>query len=189
MPTMKKSDNGEMMFEDVRIIFRNFAGEERQYNREGDRNFALVLTEEMAEVLEREGWNVKRKPPREEGEPEFIFISVKVSFKGRPPRLVMITKSQNRRTTLDEETCDLFDQAEFDSIDLIVRPYAWTVNGSNGVTAYLKAIYGTLHEDELELKYAEYRDERMTVVEFSDEIVEDNIDDPWPTDSKVSFSK
>lgn len=32
--------------ENARIIFRNFSGEERMYNKKGDRNFTLVLTPE-----------------------------------------------------------------------------------------------------------------------------------------------
>lgn len=32
-----------ILLEDVRIIFRNFAGREGMYNREGDRNFAVLL--------------------------------------------------------------------------------------------------------------------------------------------------
>ena len=39
---MPANDNTVLM-EGVRIIFRNFAGKEGQYNREGDRNFAVLL--------------------------------------------------------------------------------------------------------------------------------------------------
>jgi hypothetical protein len=38
---MPQNDNTVMM-EGVRIIFRNFSGKEGQYNREGDRNFAVL---------------------------------------------------------------------------------------------------------------------------------------------------
>ncbi len=39
-------DNTVMM-EGVRIIFRNFSGKESQYNREGDRNFAVLLGDDV----------------------------------------------------------------------------------------------------------------------------------------------
>ena len=39
-------DNTVLM-EGVRIIFRNFSGKEGQYNREGDRNFAVLLDEKL----------------------------------------------------------------------------------------------------------------------------------------------
>jgi hypothetical protein len=32
-----------VLMEGVRIIFRNFAGKEGQYNKEGDRNFGVIL--------------------------------------------------------------------------------------------------------------------------------------------------
>lgn len=144
--------DGEVSFENMRIVFRNFAGEERQYNAAGKRNFALVLSDEQADALEADGWNVKRKPPREEGEDNFNFLGVTVSYKGRPPRLVML--SSRGRTTLDEGTAELLDFAEIDSVDLIIRPYDWVVNDNKGRKAYLKTIYVTIHEDDLDLKYS-----------------------------------
>lgn len=145
---------GEVLMEDVRIVFRNFAGREGQYNREGDRNFSVVLDEETADRLEKDGWNVKRKPPREDGDEEFIHLPISVSFKGRPPRLVLIT-SRNR-TVLDESTCEMIDYAEIKNVDVIIRPYEWAVNGKTGVKAYLKTIYVVINEDPLDLKYADY---------------------------------
>ena len=49
---------GPATLEDVCIIFRNFEGKEGQYNRAGDRNFAVVLTKEMAKAMMEDGWNV-----------------------------------------------------------------------------------------------------------------------------------
>ena len=47
------------MMEGVRIIFRNFAGKEGQYNREGDRNFAVLLDDKAAAAMAEDQWNVK----------------------------------------------------------------------------------------------------------------------------------
>lgn len=150
MATSKRDQ--EVTLEGVRIVFRNFAGVEKKFNEEGKRNFAVVLDEEYADAMEEKGWVVKRKPPREEGEEPFNFIPVTVSFKGNPPQLVMI--SSRGRTTLDQETAELLDYAEIDSVDVILRPYDWEVNGNRGRKAYLKKIYVIIHEDELDLKYA-----------------------------------
>jgi hypothetical protein len=153
-PNMKPGMKpGEIVLSNVRIVFRNFAGEERQYNTAGKRNFAVVLSPELAVDLEQEGWNVKRRPPKEDGDEEFCFLPVTVSYKGRPPRVVLLTS--RGRTTLDQDTAEMVDVADIDNVDMIMRPYDWEVNGNRGRKAYLQSIYVTLYEDELELRYAD----------------------------------
>lgn len=149
---MAPNDNTVVM-EGVRIIFRNFAGKEGQYNREGDRNFAVLLDEKTAASMERDGWNVKILKAREEGDEDQHYLQVAVNFKGRPPRVVMITS--RGRTNLEEKQVEILDWADIRNVDLIVRPYEWVVNGKSGVKAYLQSIYVTIEEDALELKYAD----------------------------------
>jgi hypothetical protein len=151
---MPQQDNTVLM-EGVRIIFRNFAGKEGQYNREGDRNFAVLLDENVATAMAEDNWNVKWLRPRseEEGEEPQAYLPVSVNFKGRPPRIVLITS--RGRTTLDEDSIEMLDWADILNVDLIVRPYEWTVNGKTGIKAYLQSIYVTIEEDALELKYSE----------------------------------
>lgn len=145
-----------IVLEDVRIVFRNFAGKEGQYNREGDRNFAVLLDEEKASEMERAGWNVKELRPREEGDSPQPYIQVAVNYKGKPPRIVMVTS--RGRTPLSEEEVDVLDWADIASTDLIIRPYEWTVNGKSGVKAYLQSLFANINEDELELKYSDVPD-------------------------------
>ena len=147
-------DDGTLIMEDARIVFRNFAGAEGMYNREGDRNFCVLLDEDTAQMMIEDGWNVKRLKPREEGqELGTAYIQVSVGFKGRPPRMVMITS--RGRTDLGEDECILLDWADILKVDLIVRPYHWNVNGRTGIKAYLKSIFVVINEDYLELKYAD----------------------------------
>jgi hypothetical protein len=152
---MARNDNTVMM-EDVRIIFRNFAGKEGMYNREGDRNFAVLLDEDVAQAMAADGWNVKWLKPREEGDEEQAYLQVSVNFRGRPPRIVMITS--RGRTTLGENEVELLDWADIRQTDLIIRPYEWAVNGKTGIKAYLQSIFVTIEEDALELKYGDIED-------------------------------
>ena len=152
---MPGQDNNVTM-ENVRIIFRNFAGKEGLYNREGDRNFAVLLDDKTAEAMAADNWNIKHLRAREEGDKDQAYLQVSVNFKGRPPRIVMITS--RGRTTLKEDECELLDWADITTADLIVRPYEWAVNGKTGIKAYLQSIFVTIQEDALELKYADLDD-------------------------------
>lgn len=146
-------NDGTLIMEDARIVFRNFAGAEGMYNREGDRNFCVLLEDDLAEDMLRDGWNIKRLKPREGDEQGTAYIQVSVGFKGRPPRMVMITSKG--RIDLGEEECVLLDWADTLKVDLIIRPYHWNVNGRTGVKAYLKSLFMVINEDYLELKYAD----------------------------------
>lgn len=148
-----RRDDGTLIMEDARIVFRNFAGKEGMYNREGDRNFCVLLEDDLAADMLEDGWNVKRLKPREGEDQGTAYIQVSVGFKGRPPRMVMITSKG--RVELDEESVVLLDWADIEKVDLIIRPYHWNVNGRTGVKAYLKSIFVVIHEDYLELKYSD----------------------------------
>lgn len=151
---MAKDDNTVLM-EDVRIIFRNFQGKEGQYNREGDRNFSVLLDDDVAEAMAKDGWLVKWLKPREGDEDgnQQAYLGVSVNFKGRPPRVVMVTS--RGRTNLTEDEVEVLDWADIITVDLIVRPYHWAVGGKSGVKAYLQSMYVTIQEDDLELKYGD----------------------------------
>ena len=150
------AEDNTVLMEGVRLIFRNFAGKEGKYNAEGDRNFGVILTDEVAEEMLADGWNVKYLKPREEDEDETPtpWLPVAVGYgKGRPPRVVVITS--RGRTNLDESSVEMLDWADIVNVDMIVRPYHYEVRGDKGVKAYVQSIYVTIEEDELEKKYAD----------------------------------
>lgn len=151
---MPPDEAKSFMVEDATIIFRNFSGKEGQYNREGDRNFAVILDPEVAVQMLQDGWNVRYLESREEGEDPVPYIQVAVSFKNRPPRVVLLTSAT--RTQLDEDSVEVLDWADVRTADLIARGYDWTVNGKTGTKAYLQSLFVTIEEDALERKYATY---------------------------------
>ena len=128
-----------LQIDDARIIYRNFAGRGDKYNREGDRNFAVAIPdEETADELTNLGWNVKIKPPREDGDTPFMFLPVKVKFNDRGPNVYL--KTGNVQNKLDEESVGLLDNIDIIGVDLDIRPFDWDVNGKQGRTAYLQSI-------------------------------------------------
>jgi hypothetical protein len=146
--------------ENVDIFYLNFEGKEGQYNKEGDRNFALGLTEDVAAEMMADGWNVKRTKVREEElaeDPDAVgrpWLPIAVEFrKGKPPKVVMITS--RGKTVLHEDTIALLDSADIQNADVIFAASNWEVNGNTGVKAYLRTLFVTIEEDELERKYAD----------------------------------
>ena len=150
-------NDGTVVMEGVRIIFRNFAGKESDFNREGDRNFCVLLDDTIANVMLEDGWNVKRlRPDEDEGEDALgqAYLPVKLKYdKGRPPKVVQITT--RGQTALGEDEIEMLDWVDVLNVDLIIRPYHYNVNGKTGISAYLQSMYITIEEDELERKYAE----------------------------------
>ena len=145
---------GILQIDDARIIYRNFAGAGSKYNREGDRNFAVIIPEkEMADALIADGWNVKIKPPRDEDDDPFMFLPIKVKFNDRGPNAYLQTGARMNR--LDEESIACLDDVDIISVDMDVRPYDWEVNGKAGRTAYLQSIKVIQEIDRFAARYAE----------------------------------
>lgn len=144
-----------LTIENARIVFRNFAGKEKQFNPAGQRNFSVIIDDEKwAQHLHNDGWNVKPLKQRNPGDPIEYALPVAVRFDNFPPKIVMIT-SQGQ-TQMDENTVGMLDIAELRNVDLILSPSKWEVRGAFGIKAYLKTMYVTIEENELDKKYGTY---------------------------------
>lgn len=146
----KVTDN--IIIENARLLFNNFSGKETIYNREGDRNFCVVIDDaKTAEKLKLDGWNIKTLPMRDEDEEPTHYLKVRLKYDPIPPNIYLIT-SRNK-TLLTEETVGSLDFAEIKNVDLIIRPYNWTTMNNSGVSAYVKTMYVTIEEDVFASKY------------------------------------
>lgn len=149
--------------ENARIVFRNLSGKPDKFNSKGGkRSFSVVIDDpKFAKELKKEGWNVKDFKPRkdEEGDPG-SFLQVKVLYSERSnPHIYLCTKKN--KTMLNEETVGSLDYAEISSVDLVIRPFEYDVNGKQGVAAYVKTMYVNVVEDEFADKYSYEEEEEV----------------------------
>lgn len=143
-----------VLLENVKITLKNFAGLPDKFNPRGDRTFAVLLDDDIAADMERDGWLVKQFRQRDPDEPAQCFIKVRVHFGRKIPRVVMVT-SRGRTTLTDAEDLKLLDWADIRTVDLILRPNDWEMDGKSGRKAYLKSMFATIEEDALERKYSD----------------------------------
>lgn len=145
------ADNNILSIRDARILFRNFSGKEQRYNPAGNRNFCVILPDDVVDHLKEDGWNIRYLKPREDGDDPTPYVQVKVAFNAFPPKIVLVTKSG--KNILNEDNINMLDWAEITKVDLAIRPRHWDDNGRDRVKAYLKTMYVTVYEDDFEQDY------------------------------------
>ena len=169
---MKRERIPNLLLENCEVLpggFRNFAGRPSQYNKEGDRNFSIVVPNNLVKRLIDDGWNVRQLKARDEDDEPRYRLSVAVSFKefkSLPPTKVFLY-SGRKRTQLTEETIAALDYAEYQKADLTIRPRLWTEEGEpRRIKAYLQEMHVVVQESRWDKKYAHYCEAE---VEESDE--------------------
>lgn len=152
---MEKHVTNNIRIEGAKLIYRNFQGKGSQFNKEGNRTFGVLLDDELAKRLIDDGWRVKFRKPREDDPDQYEqpWMEVKVRFEPYPPVVVLINSKGKKK--LDEETVGQIDWSRIIDCDLIIRPYNYPALQGRpaGVSAYLKAMYVTIEEDEFYKKY------------------------------------
>lgn len=136
---------------DVHILFPNFSGAPTKFVKKGGkRSFCIRLNSQLADKLRKDGYNVKPLKTRDGEDPAF-YLNIAVEFSNIPPRIIQI--SSRGRVELNEDLVEVLDTAEIESVDITINPYPWELDGRSGVKAYLRSMYVTLYEDELDLAY------------------------------------
>lgn len=152
----------------ARLLFRNFKGAEQRYSPEGRRTFSVVIPDDIAEAMESDGWNIKWLKPSEEEQEQGVergpaFLPVEARYDaGRPPKIVQITSrgqthlDERLVAGLDDVDIAIDEQTGTPKCDLIINPRFWqnSAGTDSGVKAYLKSMYVTIEEDELDKKYS-----------------------------------
>ena len=152
---MKKT----LIIENATIFWLNFAGQERQFNPPGRRTFCVEIDEDLANQLQEDGWNVKVRPPREEGDEARYHLQVELKFTDNPiydPDVEVIANGVMRKLT--ESDVHILDEAEIINVDLEINPHDWGTkrNGERAIKAYVKRLYVTIQPNLFDIKYGNY---------------------------------
>lgn len=149
-------------FEGCSIHFKNFSGEPGRFNPAGKRSFALRLTEEEADKLEREGWNIKRREPREEGDDWFIYTNVNVNMDSKwPPRIRFAPGHwegdelvlEAPLTDMDADTVGMLDSLRIIDCSCTLNAVEWEIQGNHGTKGYLQSMIAIFQSDPIEARY------------------------------------
>ena len=92
---------------------------------------------------------MRETKPNKDGETRF-FIKVLVKFEKYPP-MVLMTTSRNQ-TELDDSSIGTLDKVDIEKFDLVISPYTYD-RENNKKSAYLKAMYVLVEEDDFEAKW------------------------------------
>lgn len=157
MAFTNRNNPSDLMIEDAKLLFTNFAGSPTRYNSEGGkREFSVALPLNLVEDLERDGWNVKyRKNADGEFDPERPYLGVKVSYKFRAPAIWLITGG--RKQLMTEDTVGTLDNITIKTADVVIHPSVYDVRGQQGISAYVKELYVVIDDESASFasKYAD----------------------------------
>jgi hypothetical protein len=147
-----------LQMDNVRLIHKNFSGVASKYNREGDRNFSVVIDDpDIAQKMAADGWNVKIRAPREEGDNPLYYLPVKIRFDKERSRLnpTIYLKTGRNMNRLDEESLSILDDVDMLKVDIDINPFNYDVNGKTGISAYLIGMCITQNVNRFEQRFAE----------------------------------
>lgn len=135
---MEYKINGQLIeISSAKILWKNFTGELGFYNKEGSRNFCLLLSDDASvNFFKQNGYSVAVKPSGVEVGEFIRYLKVKLKFNDGEPTIIL--KSNNKTIRVDENLVSVLDSIKIKSVDMSIKPYHWELpNGENGQIAYL----------------------------------------------------
>lgn len=147
IPNQRRDKTQLLQINNASLRYRNFKGEKRDFNNEGDRNFSVYIpTDEIAEALRNDvnefgvGWKVKIRAPRNEEDVPMLHMPVKVKYTDRSAPKVYLRSGDNC-VELNENTIGMLDDIRIAYCDLDIRPYDGEGRFGPHRTAYLQSIW------------------------------------------------
>ena len=133
--------NGTLIVKDAAILFSNFAGNPDTYHPNGgNRVFNLVLSDQFADILKNEGWNVKG---RENQDGDITYMTeIRVNMESNwPPMVVLYSEFRGRKTStvLDVDSIGRLDSGRYSNIKMAINPHEHNV-GQYKVKGYLREL-------------------------------------------------
>lgn len=149
-------------FENVSILYKNFAGRQTQFNSAGARNFSIeILNLGVAQDLYNKGYKIKdiRLKEGEEPSQQRWQMPVKVSYNGwSVPQVYRVMKDlqtgeDSGLLPLTESTISVLDSTPILSADILIRGAFFDYLGNVGFQTYLKTIYVRADEHVIDARY------------------------------------
>lgn len=146
----------QLVIEDAKIRFHNYAGLQTDFNQPGNRNFDVILPDnEQAIAMGEKGWNVKIRKPRDAEEDPYYTLNVRINMNSRyKPTIEQIVGKQHIR--YDESMIGEFDPTHptekknnqnglddlnIDHIFMVINGSPWESQFGSGIKAYLDQFY------------------------------------------------
>ena len=148
----------QLVIEDAKIRFHNYAGLQTDFNAAGNRNFDVILPDnEMAVAMGEKGWNVKIRKPRDPEDDPYYTLNVRINMNSRYKPTIMQHEGREELIydelalgTFDPENPkykryhpDLgdpkktLDDLDIDRIFIKINGSAWESQFGSGIKAYL----------------------------------------------------
>lgn len=142
-------DRGNLVIENAVIFWTNFKGEATRFNPQGGkRTLNVAIPEEMVEDMRDDGWNIKRRDPRDDQDDVLYFTECVLNMNSKyEPRVMLCTewKGKKTMTALHGDSVGKLDDIRCENVDLVIHPHRHDA----GCKGYVNTIVATQAKTDL----------------------------------------